>query len=102
MAYDNTELDQSGSQSLVDMAKKNASLLDKNIRGSKKANDEADARQKAAAEKYPDSAEAKVEKLKAMFGKKKGGIINKIAYKSGGKVRGCGIAQKGLTKGKMV
>ena len=31
--------------------------------------------------------------------KKAGGSVG---YKSGGKVRGCGIAQKGLTKGRMV
>ena len=33
---------------------------------------------------------------------RKGGKVIKTAYKSGGKVRGCGIAQKGLTKGRMV
>lgn len=32
------------------------------------------------------------------FQMKKGGAVK---YKSGGKVRGCGIAQRGLTKGKM-
>jgi hypothetical protein len=32
--------------------------------------------------------------------KKKAG--GSVGYKSGGKVRGCGIAQKGLTKGRMV
>ena len=34
--------------------------------------------------------------------KKGGKIVSKVAYKSGGKVRGCGIDQKGLTKGRMV
>lgn len=34
--------------------------------------------------------------------KKGGKIVSKVAYKSGGKVRGCGIATKGLTKGRMV
>ena len=32
----------------------------------------------------------------------KGGKGTKITLKAGGKVRGCGIASKGLTKGKMV
>jgi hypothetical protein len=32
--------------------------------------------------------------------KKKAG--GSVGYKSGGKVRGCGCAQKGLTKGRMV
>ena len=35
-------------------------------------------------------------------GYNKGGKIIKTAYKSGGKVRGCGCATKGLTKGRMV
>ena len=56
--------------------------------------------------KNPDTAQAKVNRMldkikptKEPVQKKKGGSIG---YKSGGKVRGCGIAQKGLTKGKMV
>ena len=32
----------------------------------------------------------------------KGGKGTKITLKAGGKVRGCGIASKGLTKGKMI
>lgn len=33
---------------------------------------------------------------------KKEGVVRGSEYKKGGKVRGCGIAQKGLTKGRMV
>jgi hypothetical protein len=67
---------------------------------------------KAAAErmakedaKAPDTVQAKVNRMiKAVkteepVKKKKGGAV---VYKAGGKVRGCGIAQKGLTKGRMV
>ena len=32
----------------------------------------------------------------------KGGKGTKISLKAGGKVRGCGIAQRGLTKGKVL
>lgn len=66
---------------------------------------------KAAAErmakedaKSPDTVQAKVNRMvKAVkpeepVKKRKGGVV----YKAGGKVRGCGIATKGLTKGRMV
>lgn len=52
--------------------------------------------------KNPDTTQAKVNRMLDKIKpeeKNKGGAI---AYKKGGKVRGCGIAQKGLTKGRMV
>jgi hypothetical protein len=33
---------------------------------------------------------------------KKEGVLRGSEYKKGGKVRGCGVAQRGLTKGRMV
>ena len=47
-----------------------------------------------------DVVKGKPPKYKDEVAKRKGGKIS--SYKSGGKVRGCGIAQKGLTKGRMV
>ena len=61
-------------------------------------------------QKAKDKAKALMDFAGSMFSKSgqepvkkaKGGKIIKTAYKSGGKVRGCGIATKGLTKGRMV
>jgi hypothetical protein len=56
--------------------------------------------------KNPDTTQAKVNRMidklkptKEPVQKKSGGSVG---YKAGGKVRGCGCAQKGLTKGRMV
>ena len=62
-------------------------LKDK-IMGNEEQNKAASERMKKEDAKSPDTAQAKVNKV--------------VGYKKGGKVRGCGIAQKGLTKGKMV
>ena len=56
--------------------------------GNEEQNKAASERMKKEDAKSPDTAQAKVNKV--------------VGYKKGGKVRGCGIAQKGLTKGKMV
>ena len=96
MPYDNTEIDQSGDATLTEMAKSNAKKLKKNVLGSEEANKAATERQKKAAEKYPDSAEAKVEKVKKAFGYKAGGSVSSASK------RADGIATKGKTKGKIV
>ena len=62
-------------------------LKDK-VMGTKEQNEAASKRMKAEDAKSPDTVQAKVNKV--------------VGYKKGGKVRGCGIAQKGLTKGRMV
>lgn len=62
-------------------------LKDK-VLGTEEQNKAASERMKKEDAKNPDTAQAKVNKA--------------VGYKAGGKVRGCGIAQKGLTKGRMV
>lgn len=62
-------------------------LKDK-VMGTEKQNKEASERMKKEDEKNPDTVQAKVNKV--------------VGYKKGGKVRGCGCATKGLTKGRMV
>ena len=73
---DNTEIDQSENQTMIDMAKANAKRLKENVMGTEEQNKAAAERQKKAAEKYPDSAEAKVEKIKKVFGYKSGGSVS--------------------------
>ena len=60
---DNTEIDQSENQTMIDMAKANAKRLKENVMGTEEQNKAAAERQKKAAEKYPDSAEAKAKAL---------------------------------------
>lgn len=62
-------------------------LKDK-VLGTEEQNKAASERMKKEDAKNPDTTQAKVNKV--------------VGYKAGGKVRGCGIAQRGLTKGKMV
>jgi hypothetical protein len=85
----------------MELAKK----LYENVMGTEEQNAKAKKEMAEQDAKSPDTTQAKVnrmiDKIKpAEPVKKKAG--GKVAYKSGGKVRGCGIAQKGLTKGRMV
>ena len=75
-----------------------ANKLKTNLLGSAVDNELAAEQEAERARKNPEGNEAKFRKI---MGKKKGGSIG---YKAGGavKVRGCGIARKGLTKGRMV
>jgi hypothetical protein len=73
-----------------------ANKLKTNILGSAVDNELAGEREAEQAAKNPEGNQAKFRK---MMGKNKGGTV---VYKKGGKVRGCGCAQKGLTKGRMV
>ena len=85
----------------MELAKK----IYENVMGTPEQNKAAEERMAKEDAKAPDTVQAKVnrmvEKIKPSepVKKKKGGTV---VYKSGGKVRGCGIAQKGLTKGRMV
>jgi hypothetical protein len=86
----------------MELAKK---LYD-NVMGTPEQNEKAKKEMAEQDAKNPDTTQAKVNRMldkikptKEPVQKKKGGSVG---YKSGGKVRGCGIAQKGLTKGKMV
>lgn len=59
------------------------------------------------AQKMRDKAAALLKAGLGVFGRKDEEPVKKnkggsVGYKKGGKVRGCGIAQKGLTKGRMV
>lgn len=76
-------------------------LKDK-VMGTKEQNEKAKKEMAEQDAKSPDTVQAKVnrmiDKIKPVE-KKKGGSVG---YKSGGKVRGCGMATKGLTKGRMV
>lgn len=78
-------------------------LKDK-VMGTQAQNDAAKARMAKEDAKSPDTVQAKVNRLigdvktEEPVKKRKGGVV----YKAGGKVRGCGIATKGLTKGRMV
>ena len=76
--------------------------LKDNVMGTAEQNEKAKNEMAEQDAKNPDTTQAKVnrmiDKVKPVE-KKKGGSVG---YKSGGKVRGCGIAQKGLTKGRMV
>ena len=99
MAYDNTEIDQSGNAEEIERAKKNQSLrqrLTESIMGSEKANQAAQARQEEAAKKYPEGPEAKFQKVKKSLGFKSGGKVSSASK------RADGCAQRGKTKGKMV
>jgi len=75
------------------------------VLGTKEQNDAAKARMAKEDAKSPDTVQAKVNRMidsvktEEPVKKQKGGAV---VYKSGGKVRGCGIATKGLTKGRMV
>lgn len=97
----------------LDLAKERADELNNpkkgfldTVLGTKEQNDAAKERMAKEDAKSPDTVQAKVNrminKIKPEEKKKGGKIVSKVAYKSGGKVRGCGIAQKGLTKGRMV
>jgi hypothetical protein len=86
----------------MELAKK----LYENVMGTPEQNEKAKKEMAEQDAKNPDTTQAKVNRMldkikptKEPVQKKKGGSVG---YKSGGKVRGCGIAQKGLTKGKMV
>jgi hypothetical protein len=78
------------------MVGKALNRLKTNVMGSNVDNELASIREAEQAAKNPEGNQAKFRKI---MGKKKGGSVS---YKSGGKVRGCGIARKGLTKGRMV
>jgi hypothetical protein len=78
------------------MVGKALNRLKTNVMGSAVDNELAAEKEAERARKNPEGNEAKFRKI---MGKKKGGSVS---YKSGGKVRGCGIARKGLTKGRMV
>lgn len=77
-------------------------LKDK-VMGTKEQNEKAKKEMAEQDAKSPDTVQAKVnrmiDKVKPVE-KKKGGMCK--GYKAGGKVRGCGMATKGLTKGRMV
>jgi hypothetical protein len=85
----------------MELAKK----LYENVMGTKEQNEKAKKEMAKQDAKSPDTTQAKVnrmiDKMKPAepVKKAKGGSV---AYKSGGKVRGCGCATKGLTKGRMV
>ena len=85
----------------MELAKK----LYENVMGTTAQNDKAKKEMAEQDAKNPDTTQAKVnrmiDKIKPSepVKKKSGGSVG---YKSGGKVRGCGCAQKGLTKGRMV
>jgi hypothetical protein len=85
----------------MELAKK----LYENVLGTTEQNDKAKKEMAEQDAKNPNTTQAKVnrmiDKIKpAEPVKKKAG--GSVGYKSGGKVRGCGCAQKGLTKGRMV
>jgi hypothetical protein len=77
-------------------------LKDK-VMGTKEQNEKAKKEMAVQDAKSPDTVQAKVnrmiDKVKPVE-KKKGGMCK--GYAAGGKVRGCGMATKGLTKGRMV
>jgi hypothetical protein len=72
------------------------------VLGTKAQNDKARKEMAEQDAKNPDTTQAKVNRMidKIKPEEKKAG--GTVGYKKGGKVRGCGIAQKGLTKGRMV
>ena len=61
-----------------------------------------DDRKEMAADKKQDVAMIKKAFKEHDAQEHKGGKGTKISLKAGGKVRGCGIAQRGLTKGKVL
>lgn len=65
-------------------------LKDK-VMGTDAQNDEAKARMAKEDAKSPDTVQAKVNRM----------VDKVVSKKAGGTVRGCGIAQRGLTKGRM-
>lgn len=73
---------------MLDDLKEKALEAKEKLMGTEEQNKAASERMKKEDAKSPDTAQAKVNKA--------------VGYKKGGKVRGCGIAQKGLTKGRMV
>jgi hypothetical protein len=85
----------------MELAKK----LYENVMGTPEQNEKAKKEMAEQDAKSPDTTQARVNRMidkikpEAPVKKKAGGSVG---YKSGGKVRGCGIAQKGLTKGRMV
>jgi hypothetical protein len=85
----------------MELAKK----LYENVMGTEEQNAKAKKEMAEQDDKSPDTTQAKVnrmiDKIKPAepVKKAKGGSVG---YKAGGKVRGCGIATKGLTKGRMV
>lgn len=72
------------------------------VLGTKAQNDKARKEMAEQDAKNPDTTQAKVNRMidKIKPEEKKSG--GSVGYKKGGKVRGCGCAQKGLTKGRMV
>jgi hypothetical protein len=77
-------------------------LKDK-VMGTKEQNEKAKKEMAEQDAKNPDTTQAKVNRMIDKIkpeGKKKGGMCK--SYATGGKVRGCGVATKGLTKGRMV
>ena len=82
----------------MELAKK----LYENVMGTKEQNEKAKKEMAEQDAKNPDTTQAKVNRMidKVKPVEKKAG--GSVGYKAGGKVRGCGIAQKGLTKGRMV
>ena len=85
----------------MELAKK----LYENVMGTPEQNEKAKKEMAEQDAKNPGTTQAKVnrmiDKMKPAepVKKAKGGSVG---YKAGGKVRGCGCAQKGLTKGRMV
>jgi hypothetical protein len=73
-----------------------------NVMGTPEQNEKAKKEMAKQDAKNPDTTQAKVNRMidKIKPEEKKAG--GTVGYKKGGKVRGCGIAQKGLTKGRMV
>jgi hypothetical protein len=77
-------------------------LKDK-VMGTAEQNEKAKKEMAAQDAKSPDTVQAKVNRMIDKIkpeGKKAGGMCK--SYATGGKVRGCGVATKGLTKGRMV
>jgi hypothetical protein len=96
------ELAQKRAEELNNPKKSLVQEFKEKVLGTKAQNDKARKEMAEQDAKDPDTTQAKVnrmiEKIKPEE-KKKGGTV---VYKKGGKVRGCGCAQKGLTKGRMV
>lgn len=86
----------------VEPAKRGLAAIKDAIMGTKEQNAAAAERMRARDAANPDSPLTKMNKtLGYGDGKKKGGKVS-CGMKAGGKVRGCGCAIKGKTKGRMV
>jgi len=96
------ELAQKRAEELNNPKKSFVQEFKEKVLGTKAQNDKARKEMAEQDAKNPDTTQAKVNRMidKIKPEEKKAG--GKVGYKAGGKVRGCGIARKGLTKGRMV